>query len=87
MSRQFFTAAKQKGLITDNPFVGVKGGHQRNPERLFMVDADVGLPESALRACRSRVCTPSFRLPSEPAEGQALLLMAPASRRETHGTR
>jgi integrase len=40
MARQFFKVALEKELITVNPFVGVKGGHQRNPERLEFIEAD-----------------------------------------------
>ena len=40
MARQFFTVALNKELIAINPFVGVKGGHQRNPERLEFIEAE-----------------------------------------------
>lgn len=39
MARQFFTAARRKDLITKNPFEEVKGGSQRNVERLEFVEA------------------------------------------------
>ena len=39
MSKQFFAAAKKKKLIAENPFDDVRGGHQRNIDRLVLVEA------------------------------------------------
>ncbi len=39
MAKQFFASAKGKELISKNPFDGIKGGHQRNADRLVCVDA------------------------------------------------
>jgi len=50
-SRQIFTIAWQRKLITDNPFETVKAGSQRNPERLYFVSAEES--QALIDACNS----------------------------------
>lgn len=40
-ARQFFTAARRRKLIFDNPFEGIKPGRMDNPERLFYVTREM----------------------------------------------
>lgn len=40
-AKQFFTAARRKRLIDENPFEGIKGGRMVNPDRLFFVTREM----------------------------------------------
>jgi integrase len=48
-ARQFYRRAIRLGLVTVNPFDGVKGGTQMNSARIFFVDA--AMTEKLLEAC------------------------------------
>jgi integrase len=49
--RQVFNLAQRRKLITDSPFETVKGGSERNPERLYFVSVEE--TQAMLDACNS----------------------------------
>lgn len=49
IAKQFIAVARKKKLIADNPFDEIKGGSQRNIDRLFCVEA--GRVDAMVQAC------------------------------------
>jgi hypothetical protein len=69
-ARQFFKVALDKELIAKNPFVGVRGGNQRNKHRLKFVDREwvdqmVAIADRDWRILLTLARYGGIRLPSE----------------------